>query len=105
TLEELQVPIYAMLYSLQGGLPAAALYHSIENNEQIFYLKPATPGSKEALECAETLAAAERAIRSLVSRSVSLLREGHLLDPSFERTSCGNCSFKPLCRYWYFSEF
>lgn len=105
TLEELQVPIYAMLYNLQGGLPAAALYHSIENNKQAFYLKPVTPGSKEALENAETLAAAERAIRSLVSRSVSLLNDGHLLDPAFERTSCGNCSFKPLCRYWYFSEF
>ncbi|MDH7483861.1 MAG: PD-(D/E)XK nuclease family protein, partial [Spirochaetales bacterium] len=105
TLEELQVPIYAMLYSLQGGLPAVALYHSIENNEQTFYLKRADAGSQHASQNAEILAAAERAIRSLASRSVSLLRDGHLLDPAFERTSCGNCSFKPLCRYWYFSEF
>jgi hypothetical protein len=105
TVREIQIPSYALMLEMSGGIVEGALYWSIEKTEAVAYLRPpAAPHIRPAYTRREDTAPVRAAIRDMLARAATAVRGGELLDPAPDREVCSDCAFKPLCRYWYFLE-
>lgn len=109
TVREIQIPSYALMLELSGGIVEGALYWSIEKSEAVAYIKPPAASSLHQIRPAytrrEDTAPVRAAVRDMLARAATAVQGGELLDPAPDRGACSDCAFKPLCRYWYFLEF
>lgn len=108
-LGEIQIPAYALMLEMQGDTVEGALYWSIEKAKAAGYIQPPASGVLAApirsayREPSET-APVRAALRDMLAAAAEKLARGELLDRAVDRASCGDCTFAPLCRYWYFLE-
>jgi len=105
TVKEIQIPSYALMLEMSGGIVEGALYWSIEKAEAVAYLRPpAAISVRHAYIRREDTASVRAAILDMLARAAGAVQRGELLDPASDRETCSDCAFKPLCRYWYFLE-
>lgn len=105
SVKEIQLPSYALMLEMSGGIVEGALYWSIEKAEAVAYLRPpAAVSIRPAYMRREDTASVRAAILDMLGLAAGAVQRGELLDPAPDREVCSDCAFKPLCRYWYFLE-
>jgi hypothetical protein len=104
-LREIQIPSYALILEMLGGIVEGALYWSMEKTEALAYIRPpAAPKIRSAYTRREETVPVRAAVREMLAHAATAVKRGELLDPASDREACDGCAFKPLCRYWYFLE-
>ncbi|MEN6499123.1 MAG: PD-(D/E)XK nuclease family protein [Rectinema sp.] len=104
-IEEIQLPSYALMLEMSGGIVEGALYWSIEKAEPVAYLRPpAAVSIRSAYTRREDTGPVRAAMLDMLASAAGAVRRGELLDPAPDREACNDCPYKPLCRYWYFLE-